>query len=128
VIGVRLVGAALGNVFMWSGTVLYPEYAAGEAFWGIAPLTDQGTAGVIMMLESTLLTFATLAWLFLRWAEEDTRRQQLIELAEARGVPLDDARARRAVSAGEADRLEKRLMGQNGEVHRREAAGVSGDP
>ena len=126
---VRLAGAVLGNVFMWSGTVLYPDYAGGEAFWGISPLTDQGTAGVIMMFESTVLTVATLAWLFLRWAKEDTERQRLVELAEARGIPLDPARAKRAVAAGEGARLEERLMSDNGgEVgDRREIAGVSGD-
>ncbi len=130
IVAVRLAGAALGNVFMWSGTVLYPDYAGGEAFWGIAPLTDQGTAGVIMMFESGILTFATLAWLFLRWASEDTERQRLIELAEARGIPLDAARARRAVAAGEGARLEERLMGHNGDEvgDRQETAGVSGEP
>ncbi len=126
---VRLAGAVLGNVFMWSGTVLYPDYAGGEAFWGLSPLTDQGTAGVIMMLESTILTVATLAWLFLRWAKEDTERQHLVELAEARGIPLDPARARRAVAAGEGARLQRKLMSDNGgEVgDRRDIAGVSGE-
>ena len=33
VILVRFTGAILGNVLMWSGTVLYDRYAAGEAEW-----------------------------------------------------------------------------------------------
>jgi len=126
IIFARLAAAALGNVFMWSGTILYPDYADGEAFWGLSPLTDQGTAGVIMMFESTIFTFATFAWLFLRWARDDTERQHLLELAQERGIPLDDARARRAVAAGEGDRLARRLMGQNEDVReRREAAVVT---
>ncbi|HEY5051938.1 MAG TPA: cytochrome c oxidase assembly protein, partial [Solirubrobacterales bacterium] len=62
VIAVRFVGAILGNVLMWSGTVLYTIYAPGERHWGLSPLTDQSTAGVIMMLEGTFLGLGLLAW------------------------------------------------------------------
>lgn len=96
-----MIGTVLGNVFMWSGTVFYPDYAPGEAEFGISPLTDQGIAGVIMIGEGGLLTLGVLVWLFLQWAEQDSERQRLVELAEERGVPLSDARARRAVAAGQ---------------------------
>lgn len=109
VITVRFAGAVLGNAFMWSNTVFYPDYARGEADFGISPLTDQGTAGVIMMAESGLVTLGALAWLLLLWAQQDTERQRLLELAEAKGVPLDEARAGRAVRAGQGARLEERL-------------------
>ena len=33
-IGVRFTGVVLGNVLMWSGTVFYPQYAAGRALLG----------------------------------------------------------------------------------------------
>jgi putative membrane protein len=56
VIGVRLVGTVLGNVFMWSSAVFYKDYAGGEAYWSISPLTDQGIAGVIMMAEGGMVT------------------------------------------------------------------------
>ena len=62
VVAVRFVGAILGNVLMWSGTVLYPVYAAGERFWGISPLADQSTAGALMMVEGTFLALGVLAW------------------------------------------------------------------
>lgn len=110
VIAVRFTGVALGNVLMWSGTVFYDRYRAGEAFWGISPLTDQSMAGVVMMVEGTFVTLGTFAWLFFRSAEEGSERQRLLELAEARGVPLDEARAARAVAAGEGKRLEERLL------------------
>ena len=45
VIAVRFTGAILGNVLMWSGSVLYPIYAPGERYWGISALADQSTAG-----------------------------------------------------------------------------------
>ena len=48
VIAVRFTGAILGNVLMWSGSVLYPIYAPGERYWHISPIADQSTAGVII--------------------------------------------------------------------------------
>lgn len=109
IVAVRLTGAVLANVFMWSGDAFYPDYSAGEAFWGISPLADQGAAGVVMMIEQSLVTLGLFAWLFLRWARESEESQRLLDLAEAQGVPLDEARAARAVAAGEGERLEERL-------------------
>jgi putative membrane protein len=114
VLAVRFTGVVLGNILMWSGTVFYERYATGEAYWGISPLTDQSMAGVVMMVEGTFLILGTFAWLFFRTAEEGTERQRLLELAEARGVPLDEARAARAVAAGEGKRLEERLLAREG--------------
>jgi putative membrane protein len=113
-LAVRFTGVVLGNILMWSGTVFYDRYAAGEAYWGIAPLTDQSIAGVIMMVEGTFLTLGTFAWLFFRTAEQGTERQRLLELAQAHGVQLDEARAARAVAAGEGKRLEERLLAGDG--------------
>ena len=109
-IAVRFTGVVLGNLLMWSGSVFYSNYAPGEAHWNIAPLTDQSTAGVIMMVEGTFVTLGIFAWLFFRSAREGSERQRLIELAEAQGVVLDEARAARAVAAGEGKRLEQRLL------------------
>jgi cytochrome c oxidase assembly factor CtaG len=114
VIGVRLAGAVLANWLMWSGTVLYPDYAAGEAQHGISPLADQGTAGTIMMIESTIVVLASFAWLLFRWAREDTERQSLLDLAAERGVELDPARAARAAAAGEGARLRERIEAGRG--------------
>lgn len=109
VIAVRFTGAILGNVLMWSGTVLYPIYAAGEREWGISPLADQSTAGVIMMVEGTFLLLGVLAWVFFEVAREGTEKQRLLDLARERGVPLDERRAQRAVAAGHGALLEERL-------------------
>jgi putative membrane protein len=106
---VRLAGTALGNAFMWSNSVFYPDYAKGEAHWHVSPITDQGVAGVIMMVEGGLVTLGVLAWLFLLWAKQDTEKQRLLDLADQRGKPLEPARAARAVAAGEGARLEERL-------------------
>ena len=108
-IGVRFAGTVLGNVFMWSNSVFYPDYAPGEAQWNLSPLTDQSIAGVIMTVEGGLVTLGVLAWLFLVWAQQDSERQRLLDLAEQRGVPLSEARAARAAAAGQGARLEERL-------------------
>ena len=109
IVAVRFGGAVLGNVLAWSGSVLYPDYAPGERHWDITPLADQGAAGMVMMIESGLLTLGLFAWVFFRWARETEERQRLLDLAESRGVALDEARAGRAVAAGKGAHLEERL-------------------
>jgi cytochrome c oxidase assembly factor CtaG len=109
VIAVRFVGAILGNVLMWSGTVFYPIYEPGQRYWGVSPLADQGTAGVLMMIEGTFLALGVLAWVFFEVAREGTEKQRLLDLARERGVELDERRAQRAVAAGHGARLEERL-------------------
>ncbi len=107
----RLASAGLGNILMWSGAVLFTGYAAGQAYWNISPVTDQGIAGVIMMAEGGIVTLAVLAWALLRWAARDTEKQRLLELAAERGVELTPERAERAVTAGHGARLEERIRG-----------------
>jgi putative membrane protein len=116
VIAVRFTGIVLGNVFMWSGTVLYPIYAGGEAKWHISAITDQSMAGVVMMVEGMFVSLGIFAWLFFRTAQEGIERQHLLDLAESRGITLDEARAARAVAAGEGKRLEERLLAGKGEL------------
>ncbi|MGV1049967.1 MAG: cytochrome c oxidase assembly protein [Solirubrobacterales bacterium] len=111
VILMRLLATVLGNVLMWSGTVLYDRYAAGEAHFGISPLTDQSIAGVVMMVEGTFLGLGVLAWFFFEAAREGIEKQRLLDLAQDRGIELDPARAQRAVAAGQGARLEQQLTG-----------------
>lgn len=109
IVAVRLIGAVLGNVLVWGDQVFYPAYAKGEAYWGITAQADQQTAGGIMMVEGSLLTIALFCWLFLRAAKQGEERQQLLDLARARGVPLTDERAARAVAAGRGEELRRRI-------------------
>lgn len=111
VIAVRLVGTVLANVLMWSGTPIYPDYEPFQVARGVDPLADQGWAGIVMMFESTAVTVAALAWLFLLWARQDIERQELLDYAADRGVELDPARAGRAVAAGQGQRLRERIGG-----------------
>jgi putative membrane protein len=114
VIGVRFTSAILGNVLMWSGTVLYPIYGKGERYWGISPMGDQSTAGAIMMVEGTFLALGVLAWIFFEVAREGIEKQRLLDLAQDRGFALDERRAQRAVAAGHGALLEERIVGNDG--------------
>ena len=100
----------LANILMWSGTVLYPFYSASDRAHGIEQLTDQSLAGVVLMIQSGIVMFGVLFWLVLRWAREDTERQELLDLAYERGVDLDARRAGRAVASGRAAELRNRLL------------------
>jgi putative membrane protein len=96
---VRVFDTVLGNVFLWSGTVFYPFYVHAHERWGVSPLHDQALAGTVMMIESSIVTLAALAWLFLRLAAEGELRQELLE----RG--LDPRAVRRAVRYGRGQEL-----------------------
>jgi putative membrane protein len=98
---VRLYGTILANIFVWSDKPIYDVYVGG--------VNDQVIAGSIMMVEGSILTLGLGCWLFLRAANQGEERQQLMELAQERGVPLDERRAARAVSAGRGDELRRRL-------------------
>jgi putative membrane protein len=109
IVAVRLAGTALGNIFLWSGTVFYPFYLHSDSLHHISPLADQNLAGAIMMIEESLLTIGLFCWLFLRTAREAEERQELLDFARRRGIALSEKRAARAVSAGRGEELRKRL-------------------
>lgn len=114
IVAVRLLGAVLANVLLWTGHPLYDVYSAPDLE------ADQAAAAAIMMVEGSLLTLVLFGWLFLRAAKEGEERQELLELAERRGVELSEKRAARAVSAGRGAELRRRL---EADVRSRPAAG-----
>lgn len=107
---VHFSSMGLANILMWSGVALYPVYAAGERAHGISAVADQGMAGIVLMVQSVVMMLGIIAWLVLRWASEDTERQELLDLALERGVALDPGRAKRAVAAGRGGELRRRLL------------------
>ncbi len=106
---VHFSSMALANILMWSGTVLYPFYAASDHAHGLDPVTDQSVAGVVLMVQSLLVMLGVFFWVLMRWAREDTERQELLDLAYNRGIDLDARRAGRAVAAGRGAELRRRL-------------------
>lgn len=111
IVVVRMLEAVLANVLIWSGQVLYPDYAPTAVERGIEPLADQGTAGNVMMIWTGTVTLGLFTWMFLRAANRSAATQELIDFAESRGVQLDSDRAGRAVRAGQGDRLRERILG-----------------
>jgi len=101
IIMVRLVETVLGNVFLWTNTVVYARYQDVPRLWGISALADQGIAGGVMMIEGSLVTIGALAWLFLKLAAEGELRQQLLEGG------LDPRAVNRAVRYGRAEELRR---------------------
>ena len=111
IVAVRLLGAVLANVLLWTGHPLYDVYEASD------PLSDQTLAASIMMVEGSLLTLLLFGWLFLRAAREGEERQELLDLAHARGVELTEKRAARAVAAGRGAELRQRIEAGVREPH-----------
>lgn len=109
VAAVRLAGAALGNIFLWSGTVFYDYYLPGDAVHHISPLADQNIAGAILTAEQSALTIGVIAWIFMRVSREHAEHRRLVDLARAQGLQLNEARVARAVATGRADELRRRL-------------------
>jgi cytochrome c oxidase assembly factor CtaG len=126
VIGVRLIGAILGNVLIWANTVFYPVYRATDASRGLSPLSDQNVAGGVMMVEEMLLTTLLLGWLFYRFARQDEERQELLDFAAEHGVPLSDERAARAARAGRGALLRERIQAE-GSLEPASAGQTNGD-
>jgi cytochrome c oxidase assembly factor CtaG len=113
IIAVRLTGTVLANALVFGG-LFYPYYRPGDTHWHIGPLSDQITAGALMMVEESLLTIGLFCWLFLKIAREGEQRQDLLDYASSHGIALDERRAARAVAAGRAEELWERLRARSG--------------
>ncbi|MEO8690840.1 MAG: cytochrome c oxidase assembly protein [Solirubrobacteraceae bacterium] len=109
IVAVRLIGTVLANVLLWDSVVLYPFYRGSH---GISAASDQSAAGALMMIEESLLTIGLFAWLFVLAARRSEERQELLELAAARGVELSERRAARAVTAGRGAELRRRVLAE----------------
>ena len=114
IVVVRLTSTVLANVLVWSNDAFFSVYSGGERAHAISPHGDQVVAGSIMMVEGSILTLCLFCWLFLRSASEGQERQELLDLAAAGGVALDERRAARAVSAGRGDELRRRIEADDG--------------
>jgi putative membrane protein len=84
VIAVRVSGAVLANLLMWSGTLFYSYYSSGDAARHISPIADQNLAGAIMMIEQSALTLGLLCWLYLRSAHHAEQRQDQLDFRRSR--------------------------------------------
>ncbi|HWE62596.1 MAG TPA: cytochrome c oxidase assembly protein [Chloroflexota bacterium] len=100
-VSAMLPGTLLGVFFAINSTPVYPFYAALPRLWGIPALTDQGWAGVIMMMlgDSILVIAAAplLAALIARLDASEFARAAALEAAQqqedARAMSFDEATA-----------------------------------
>jgi putative membrane protein len=109
VLAVWAAGAMLAYGFVWSSTAFYPHYAQTAATAGRSVTADQGAAGAAMLVEQSLVVVTLLGWLVARALRDAERREELVELAAARGVALDHRRIARAVASEQHDALAHRL-------------------
>jgi len=79
--------AYLGLAIASSSHVLYPWYATHLPPWGSSALQDQGVAGTIMWISGTFTMIPAMAVVFLRWLDEDARKQARLEARQAGGTP-----------------------------------------
>ena len=111
VVVVRFLEAVLANVLIWSGTVLYPDYAPGEAKWEIGPLADQGAAGNVMMIWTGTVTLGALHLALLSRRQPQRREAGAARARRRARVRARPGRAARAVAAGQGERLRERILG-----------------
>jgi putative membrane protein len=109
VLVVWIAGAMLGYAFVWADVAFYPHYAATAAEADRSALADQSAAGAVMLVEQSIVIVGLLGWLLARALRDAGRRQELVELAAARGVPVDGRRIARAVAADQGEALARRL-------------------
>jgi putative membrane protein len=109
VLVVRIAATMLAYGFIWSATAFYPHYVATAAAVGRSALADQSAAGAVMLVEESVVMVGLFAWLLARALRDAGRRQALAELAEARGVAVDERRLARAVAADRGEALARRL-------------------
>jgi cytochrome c oxidase assembly factor CtaG len=128
VIGVRFIGAVLGNVLIWAQTVFYPVYRPTDAARGLSALSDQNVAGGLMMVEEMILTTLLLGWIFYRFARQDEERQELLDFAAEHGVELSNERAARAARAGRGALLRERILAGMPVTEKGEADGQLAGP
>jgi cytochrome c oxidase assembly factor CtaG len=112
IVGVRLLGALLANVLLWTETPLYDGYEVADR------AADQSAAASLMMVEGSLLTLVCSAGCSCARPRGE-ERQELVELG------ADPARAARAVAAGRGAELRSRYdtsglpESKAGDEHRR---------
>lgn len=78
----RLLVGVLGTGLTFYPHLLYTHYANQEVIWGVAPITDQGIGGAIMMLEGSILLLVVLFVAFgqlLEQSEREAQRQERFE-------------------------------------------------
>jgi len=115
--------AFLGLAIANASHVLYPYYATHLPPWGANALQDQGVAGTIMWISGTFTMIPAMAVVFLRWLDEDARKQARREARQAPG-------AGQVPGAGQADEADRGHGAgpANGKPHRGHTPAIAPAP
>lgn len=74
-----LAGCALGALFAFATSPIYPTYVREALALGVSPLSDQQLAGLIMWIPAGIVYLAFASWFFVRWlrvVESDALRNE----------------------------------------------------
>jgi putative membrane protein len=71
-----LPSTILGAIIAFANDPLYPHYTTVPRVWGIGVLEDQQAAGLIMWIPGSLVFFAIMTVVFIRWLNRDEREPQ----------------------------------------------------
>ena len=66
-----MVPAVLGAFITFSGSILYPTYAAAPRVFEMTAIVDQRLGGLIMKLPGTLVLWGAVTVVFFRWAGDE---------------------------------------------------------
>ena len=75
----------------FSSVSAYPMYAAAPRITALSPVEDQQLGGIVMKIAGFLAFGIPLAWIFLRWAAEESRPVRRPPAARAAPEPNPDA-------------------------------------
>jgi putative membrane protein len=79
---VWMISGGLGAILSFATGPLYPVLARNAPAWGLAPLTDQQLAGVIMWVPAGVVYLVAMAALFLRWMAALERRMRRAQASD----------------------------------------------
>lgn len=78
----------LGTFLTFARQPLYPYYTQVPRLWGVSPLSDQQTAGLIMSTGGFMIIWIAFTAVFVVWAREAGRKEERGRLAEAHRLKL----------------------------------------
>ncbi len=75
---------------VYAGHLLYPWYSAAPRLWGLSPLDDQITGGVIMWVPGTAAYWIAITLIWFRWARREgvDRETEAFSIPDAPMLPL----------------------------------------
>lgn len=69
----------LGALITFASVIVYPTYARSPGAFGLSPILDQHTAGLIMWVPGSLAYFTVLTIVFFRWVSDDEDKYDAVE-------------------------------------------------